>query len=73
MISPVVDSQIRSVIISLFPKYDKNQSGRLTANELTGFLNDAMDLFGFKLTVSSEQSYETLKLFDKNFDSELSK
>jgi hypothetical protein len=52
MISPVVDSQIRSVIITLFPKYDKNQNGRLTANELTGFLNDAMDLFGFKLTVS---------------------
>lgn len=57
----------------MFPKYDKNDNGRLSAHELTGFLNDAMDLFGFKLTVSREQAEQTLRLFDKNWDGEMSK
>jgi hypothetical protein len=54
MIPPIMDRQIRNVIIELFPRYDKNNNNKLSASELVGFLNDAMDLFRWKVRVSKD-------------------
>jgi hypothetical protein len=72
VITPLVDTQIRNVIADLVPKYDRNGNKKLNLQELIGFLNEAMDLFGWEIKVTREDTQQTLTSFDKNWDGELS-
>lgn len=52
VITQSVDTQIRSVISELVPKYDRNSNGRLSPSELQGFLNEAMHVLGWEIEVT---------------------
>lgn len=70
MNSQQIDSKIRNVIIELFPKYDQNGDGRMNAQEFSAFLKEANNKLGVWEGIQSD---EAIKMFDKNWDGQMSK
>lgn len=65
---PYTDDQIRSAVMKIFKKYDKNGSGYLEGKELQDVYRDLMDELLFKKGMSREQAASELQKLDKNQD-----
>ena len=69
----IQDQMLKAYIDSIFSKYDKDNSGTLDSQEMTLFFNDLFKSMGLNTTVTEEQSLETIREIDQNFDGAVDK
>lgn len=70
---PYTDDQIRAAVISLFKKYDKDNSGYVESAEVNNMCNDLAKELGSKQQYSPNQINSVLSTLDRNQDGRVTK
>lgn len=70
---PYTDDQIRAAVISLFKKYDKDNSGYVEHAEVNNMCNDLAKELGSKQQYSPNQINSVLSTLDRNQDGRVTK
>lgn len=70
---PFTDDQIRTAVVSLFKKYDKDNSDYIERAEIPAMLNDLANELKTKKSFTNEQIQDVLGTVDKNQDGRLTK
>jgi Ca2+-binding EF-hand superfamily protein len=70
---PYTDDQIRAAVISLFKKYDKDNSGYVESAEINSMCNDLAKELGSKQHYSPNQINSILSTLDRNQDGRVTK
>lgn len=70
---PYTDDQIRAAVISLFKKYDKDNSGYVESAEVNNICNDLAKELGSKQQYSPNQINSILSTLDRNQDGRVTK
>lgn len=70
---PYTDDQIRAAVISLFKKYDKDNSGHVESSEVNNMCNDLAKELGSKQQYSPNQINSILSTLDRNQDGRVTK
>lgn len=70
---PYTDDQIRAAVISLFKKYDKDNSGYVESAEVNNMCNDLAKELGSKQQYSPNQINSILSTLDRNQDGRVTK
>lgn len=70
---PFTDDQIRTAVVNLFKKYDKDNSDYIDSAQIPAMLNDLANELKTKKSFTNEQIQEVLGTVDKNQDGRLTK
>ena len=70
---PFTDDQIRTAVVNLFKKYDKDNSDYIERAQIPAMLNDLANELKTKKSFTNEQIQDVLGTVDKNQDGRLTK
>ena len=69
----ISDGQLQQYVDQVFLRYDRDGSGILEANELTGFFNDLFQMMNHPMRITNVQALQALKAIDINNDGRANK
>lgn len=67
------DNLLRQYVDEVFNVYDRDRSGTLNAQELSGFFNDVFAKMGDPRRLNQQQAFAALSAIDRNSDGRASK
>ena len=68
ILMPYTDDQIRTAVLNLFKKYDRDSTGYIEGREINNMCNDLARELGSKKQYSNEEINSVMSTLDKNQD-----